>query len=78
MTDRKKPSVTFWAIVVVIVVLVGYPLSVLGRWWESWPASRTSKPPPLHVVMLHCYTLPAAFIFRECKWRSAARAFMPI
>jgi hypothetical protein len=28
MTDRKKPGVAFWATVVVVVVLVGYPLSM--------------------------------------------------
>ena len=27
MTDRKKPGVAFWATVVVVVALVGYPLS---------------------------------------------------
>ncbi len=28
MNPRKKPGVAFWAIVVVVVVLVAYPLSV--------------------------------------------------
>ena len=31
-SDRKKPGVTFWATVVVVVALVGYPLSI-GPWF---------------------------------------------
>jgi hypothetical protein len=27
MTNRKQPGVAFWATVVVVAVLVGYPLS---------------------------------------------------
>ena len=39
MSDRKKPGVAFWATVVVLVALVGYPLS-LGP--ACWLASRTN------------------------------------
>jgi hypothetical protein len=35
MTDRKKPGVAFWATVVVVVVLVGYPLSFGPVAWLS-------------------------------------------
>ena len=38
-SDRKKPGVAFWAIVVVVVGLVGYPLSFgPACWWFSRPA----------------------------------------
>jgi hypothetical protein len=37
MTDRKTPGVTFWATVVVVVVLAAYPLS-FGPW--CWCTSR--------------------------------------
>jgi hypothetical protein len=33
MTDRKKPRVAFWATVVVVVALVGYPLSFGPACW---------------------------------------------
>ena len=33
MTDRKKPGVAFWATVVLVVVLVGYPLSFGPACW---------------------------------------------
>ena len=33
MTSRKKPGVAFWATVVVVVVLVGYPLSFGPACW---------------------------------------------
>ena len=33
MTSRKKPGVAFWATVVLVVVLVGYPLSVGPACW---------------------------------------------
>jgi hypothetical protein len=33
MTDRKKPGVAFWATVVVVVALVGYPLSFGPACW---------------------------------------------
>jgi len=35
--SRKKPGVTFWATLVVVVVLVGYPLSIGPA---TWLASR--------------------------------------
>jgi hypothetical protein len=35
MTDRKKPGVAFWATVVMVVVLVGYPLSFGPVCWIS-------------------------------------------
>jgi hypothetical protein len=40
MTDRKKPGVAFWATVVVVVLLLGYPLSFgPACWWFSPPRS---------------------------------------
>ncbi len=33
MTDRKKPGVAFWATVLVIVLLVGYLLSIRPATW---------------------------------------------
>jgi len=33
MTDRKKPGVALWATVVLVVVLVGYPLSFGPACW---------------------------------------------
>jgi hypothetical protein len=33
MTDRKKPGVAFWATVVVVVSLIGYPLSLGPAVW---------------------------------------------
>ncbi len=36
MTDRKKPGVTFWATVAVVVALVAYPLSIGPvMWWVN-------------------------------------------
>jgi hypothetical protein len=35
MTDRKKPGVAFWATVVVIALLIGYPLSFGPACWIS-------------------------------------------
>jgi hypothetical protein len=40
MTSRKKPGVAFWATVVLVVVLVGYPLS-FGPW--CWAISRSGE-----------------------------------
>jgi len=34
-SDRKKPGLTFWATVVVVVVLVGYPLSFGPACWVN-------------------------------------------
>jgi hypothetical protein len=40
MTSRKQPGVAFWATVVVVVALVGYPLSFgPACWWFSKPRS---------------------------------------
>jgi hypothetical protein len=33
MTSRKKPGVAFWATVVVVVLLIGYPLSIGPACW---------------------------------------------
>ena len=33
MSDRKKPGVAFWATVVVVVMLAGYPLSFGPACW---------------------------------------------
>jgi hypothetical protein len=36
--DRKKPGVAFWATVVVVVVLIGYPVSIGPAAWlnDHW------------------------------------------
>ena len=34
-SDRKKPGVAFWATVVVVVILVGYPLSIGPACWVT-------------------------------------------
>jgi hypothetical protein len=34
-SDRKKPGVAFWATVVLVVVVVGYPLSFGPACWIS-------------------------------------------
>ena len=36
MTDRKKPGVAFWATAGLVVVLVGYPLSLGPAQWLIW------------------------------------------
>jgi hypothetical protein len=33
MSDRKKPGVAFWATVVVVVALIGYPVSLGPAVW---------------------------------------------
>jgi hypothetical protein len=35
MTDRKKPGVAFWATIVVVAGLVGYPLGIGPACWFS-------------------------------------------
>ena len=47
MTDRKKPGVAFWATVVVVVALNGYPLS-FGP--ACWAQSRSSDGGTLDAV----------------------------
>jgi len=48
MTSRKKPGLAFWATVGLVVVLVGYPLSVAawgysnGR-WGACPAVHATR-----------------------------------
>jgi hypothetical protein len=57
-SDRKKPGVAFWATVVLVVVLVGYPLS-FGP--AAWLAIRTGNLKlvqgwfwaPLETVVVH-------------------------
>jgi len=37
MVSRKKPGVGFWATVVVVVALIGYPLSIgPACWLDGW------------------------------------------
>jgi hypothetical protein len=52
MTFHKKPGVTFWATVVVVVVLVAYPLTLGPACWlvarfgidgADWPGTRSSR-----------------------------------
>src|SRR5262245_2006101 len=42
MTSRKKPGVAFWATVVVVAMLVGYPLSFGPACWIAWRASHSA------------------------------------
>jgi hypothetical protein len=41
MTDRKKPGVPFWATVVLVVVLMGYPLSIGPAHCLIWHTNST-------------------------------------
>ena len=51
MTDRKKPGVTFWATVIVVVVMVAI-IGYAGAYWKfvevaysgGWPGSGTKVP----------------------------------
>jgi hypothetical protein len=52
--DRKKPGVAFWATVLVVVVLAGYPLSFGPACWIS---ERTGIPSPV-----------IATIYRPVTW----------
>ena len=54
MTSPKKPGVAFWASVVVVVGLIGYPLS-FGPW--CWIASRTAA----HVCDVPRFYRPITF-----------------
>jgi hypothetical protein len=51
MTDRKKPSVAFWAIVALVVALMlaGYPF-VWGRWIRFELAHHSALPAPVRTV----------------------------
>jgi hypothetical protein len=42
-SDRKKPGVAFWATVVVVAVLVGYPLSFGPACWISSRVNPSGK-----------------------------------
>ena len=57
MTDRKKPGVSFWATVVVVVVLVGYPLSFGVTHWIDGH----------HWLQPFCYTAKRT-VFRPIIW----------
>jgi hypothetical protein len=35
MIDRKHPTAAFWITVALVVVLVGYPLSIGPAWWMT-------------------------------------------
>ena len=52
MTDRKKPSVAFWATVSMVVLLVGYALS-LGS--LCWIERRVHIPEPLDLGLHYVY-----------------------
>jgi hypothetical protein len=58
MTDRKKPGVAFWVTVALVVVLVGYPLSLGPACW----ALATIPGPELryHKVMMIYWPLGRA------------------
>jgi hypothetical protein len=44
MTDRKKPGVAFWATVVGVAALVGYPLSFGPACWLAFNVSERFVP----------------------------------
>ena len=47
MTDRKKPGVAFWATVVMVVFVIGYPLSFGAAVWldgHDWLADWSMRP----------------------------------
>jgi hypothetical protein len=66
VTDRKKPGAAFWATVVLVAVLVGYPLSY-GPF--VWLDDRVSMPAWLHdfadwiydPLVWFCITHPVPF-----------------
>ena len=60
MTDRKKPGVAFWAIVVVVAVLIAYPLSLGPTCWIMHDATK-----PHEVVAPRLYW-PLGWIMSKC------------
>jgi hypothetical protein len=52
MTDRKKPGVAFWATVGLVVVLLGYPLSIGA---VDLLLDRLGWPGPSNKVMAYFY-----------------------
>jgi hypothetical protein len=51
MTSPKKPSVAFWATVVVVVVLAAYPLSFGPACWLTRQQVGFPHAPPPHLKM---------------------------
>jgi hypothetical protein len=60
MTDRKKPGVAFWATVVVVVAIVGYPLSLFPIMWLDH-RDMISKSTPLDTI-LWVYCAPVSWL----------------
>jgi hypothetical protein len=58
MTSRKKPGVAFWATVALVLVLVGYPLS-LGP--AVWLQTRGMMPKFISDFLMWFYT-PLEFV----------------
>jgi hypothetical protein len=64
LTDREKPGVAFWATVVMVAALVGYPLSIGPAQWLIWNANFPGLGEAAHVAYR-----PIAF-----AWGSSATA----
>jgi hypothetical protein len=66
MTDRKKPGVAFWATVVLVVVLAGYPLS-FGP--ACWCADANWEPvPPIYGPLVLLSDSGPKWIKRPILW----------
>ena len=53
--ERKKPGVLFWAMVVVIVALVAYPLSIGPATWLEAHGIREQIPKVIDDAVFHFY-----------------------
>ena len=64
MTDHKKPGVAFWATVVLVVALVGYPLSLLPI---AWLDSRDMIPEQESIIggIVWMYCTPARWLIEN-------------
>jgi hypothetical protein len=68
--DGKKPGVSFWATVVVVVLLVAYPLSFGPACWiASRVNSRTRTLPAFYRPLISAMSTSET-IYRAGKWYS--------
>jgi hypothetical protein len=72
MTSRKKPGVTFWATVAVVVVLVAYPLSFGPACWITSRLDRGANLVPVAYRPLTWAMSPTSdtMINRVSRWYS--------
>ena len=66
-SDRKKPGVAFWATVVLVAVLVGYPLS-----FGPWMAVRWRLPDSLALRIDRLYRPAVSLCYVRPDWLSYA------